>query len=200
MLSSSLIDNRSSCVGRVGVAPAVRGSRLFHISHNGEVTMSTNWAEYGIKWSTEKVSRQMGDHRSDRVELKYAAEIAVPADLTKLRESLGDALLIGFLDGSSMRVAAQDVNRRYIEACMKGAEKYDTERLRELVWARLSGKTIRRASVVVKEVKVRLLPNGKAFTGTTAVEFEAEARAACIDLGMDAETAKMVAAKMAVEF
>lgn len=154
--------------------------------------MAKNWADFGITWESGKVSRQHGDHRTDRHELPHPSQIPVPVDLDKLRAALGDELVKSYLNGTSMRVIAQDVSRRYIEATIEARKQYDAEALRGLVWDRLSGK---RTTIGggTREVKVRYLPNGKQFTGTTKEEFQAETRATLIDMGVPADVAKAAA-------
>ena len=157
--------------------------------------MATNWDDFGITWEAGKVSRQHGDHRTDRRELPYPSQIPVPVDLDKLRAALGDALVKSYLNGTSMRVLAQDVSRRYIEATMEARKTYDAEELRQLVWGRLSGK---RTAIGggTREVKVRYLPNGRRFAGATEVEFRAETIAVLLDMGVPVEAAKAAAAAL----
>lgn len=197
MLSMSLIDNRSSRVGRVrgatGFAPTWIQCNI--TAHNGDIHMATNWADFGITWESGKVSRQHGEHRTDRIELPHPSQIPVPVDLDKLRAALGDELVKSYLNGTSMRVIAQDVSRRYIEATMEARKFYDVEELRGLVWDRLSGK---RTTIGggTREVKIRYLPNGKQFTGKTEVEFRAETIAVLLDMGVPVEAAKAAAAAL----
>ena len=131
---------------------------MIHLTsiHNGDMNMTTKYAaDFGILWETEAVARQRGEHRTDRVALRFAAEIPIPMDLDKIRAAIGDERVRGFLNGSSMRVVAQDVNRRYIEACVEGTRTYDQEELRGLVWARISGRTVRLSSGKTVTVTVK---------------------------------------------
>ena len=157
--------------------------------------MDTIWADFGITWESGKVSRQHGDHRTDRRELPYPSQIPVPTDLAKLTAALGEKLVISYLNGTSMRVIAQDVSRRYIEATIEERKQYNPEELCELVWDRLSGK---RTTIGggTREVKVRYLPNGRRFAGATEVEFRAETIAVLLDMGVPVEAAKAAAAAL----
>ncbi len=157
--------------------------------------MTTNYADFGISWESTTVARQAGEHRTDRVALKGTAEIPVPTDLGKLRAAIGDDRVNGFLNGSSIRVVAQDVNRRYLEACARGERKYNQDDLRALVWARISGKTVRLASgrTVTVTVNRRQLPDGTWYEGTELVEYQAAYAAALVDKGVPADVARDIA-------
>lgn len=148
---------------------------------------SINWADRGINWATEDVSKQYGDHASDK-QVIGKAQIPVVVDLELFRAEYGDACVLGILDGTSIRVMAQDVNRTGIAKGMRAEE------IRQRIDARLRGIRNRPVgSVVVVTKLVYMLPNGEKFTGATLVEFQAEYMAALVDSGVPAEVAKTLA-------
>lgn len=148
---------------------------------------NTNWADRGITWATEDVSKQHGDHATDRVVIGQA-QIPVVTDLAKFTAEYGVACVLGILDGTSIRVMAQDVNRSGLAKGMKQDE------LRQRVDARLRGIRNRPVGgVVTKEVKVYMLPNGQRYTGTDLAEFQAAYTAALVDAGIDAAVALTLA-------
>lgn len=151
------------------------------------MTQQIDWTTRGISWVAEDVSKQHGAHATDRV-IIGKAQIPQVVDLDMFRKEYGDACILGILDGTSIRVMAQDVSRSGI------AKKFTPDEIRSRIDARLRGIRNRTAaSVVVKEVRVHTLPNGVAFTGTTEVEFQQEYAAALIDAGVPSDVALTLA-------
>lgn len=144
--------------------------------------MARNWADLGIEWSEEQVRRQNGDNASDKAALRGTAQIPVVKDLDKFVAHFGANCVLGIMDGTSVRVMAQDVNRRLLA---KGA---DAESIREAVYNRLKG--VRNATIAtVREVKVYMLPDGTQYKGSDLTEYKAAAMAALVDLGVPADVA-----------
>lgn len=147
---------------------------------------SIDWASRGISWSEEDVSKQHGDHATDRVVIGKA-QIPVVSDLTKFVAEYGESCVLGILDGTSIRVMAQDVGRSGV------AKKLSAEEIRSRVDARLRGIRNRPlAGVTVKEVIVRYIGAEK-FSGTTEVEYQAAWMAHFVDSGVDAAVARILA-------
>ena len=150
------------------------------------MTQTIDWALRGISWVTEDVSKQHGDHATDRVVLGKA-QIPVVADLDAFRKEYGDSCILGILDGTSIRVMAQDVNRSGL------AKKLPADEIKQRIDARLRGVRNRSLGGVVKEVAVYLLPNGEKWTGTDETAYQAEYMAALVDAGVPIEVAKTLA-------
>lgn len=160
----------------------------YHHPWTWEGTMeSINWADRGISWQTEDVSKQHGSHATDKVVIGKA-QIPVVTDLEKFRSEYGDACVLGILDGTSIRVMAQDVNRTSLAKGLKADE------IKARIDARLRGirnRPLGGTTVVTKLVYV--LPNGEKYTGTSLVEFQSEYMAALVDAGVPAEVARTLA-------
>lgn len=150
------------------------------------MTQTIDWALRGISWVTEDVSKQHGDHATDRVVIGKA-QIPVVSDLDAFRKEYGDACILGILDGTSIRVMAQDVNRSGL------AKKLSADEIRQRIDARLRGIRNRSLGGTVKEVTVYLLPNGEKWTGTDETSYQAEYMAALVDAGVDAAVARTLA-------
>jgi hypothetical protein len=150
------------------------------------MTQTTDWALRGISWSEEDVSKQHGDHATDRVVIGKA-QIPVVSDLDAFRKEYGDACILGILDGTSIRVMAQDVNRSGI------AKKLSADEIKQRIDARLRGIRNRPLAGGVKEVPVYLLPSGTKWTGTNEVEFQQAYLADLVDAGVDTVVATMLA-------
>jgi hypothetical protein len=145
--------------------------------------MSHNWDDYGITWSEETVKRQNGDNATDKAAIRGTAQIPVVNDLDKFVAHFGASVVLGIMDGTSIRVMAQDVNRRML------AKGSNVEAIREAVYNRLRG--VRNAGVpTVKTVKVYILPGGAEWKGTDLTEYKAATIAALVDLGVPVETAQ----------
>lgn len=148
---------------------------------------SINWAERGISWSVEDVSKQHGEHATDK-RVIGKAQIPVVTDLDAFRQEYGDACVLGIMDGTSIRVMAQDVNRSGIAKNLKADE------IRQRIDARLRGIRNRPlASTIVVTKLVYMLPSGEKFEGTTLAEYQAEYLACLIDAGVPSEVARTLA-------
>jgi hypothetical protein len=146
-----------------------------------------NWEEIGISWIMEDVSKQAGDHATDRV-IIGKAEMPVVEDLEKFVSHFGASCVLGILDGTSVRVMAQDVNRRMLQKGGKG------EAIREAIYNRLAG--VRNAgtrTVTVKTVIVHALPDGTTYAGTDLVEYQQLYVGALVSAGVDNATAIAIA-------
>src|SRR5688500_6532166 len=139
-----------------------------HPNERGGHTMTENdYAEMGIRFDTETVSKQRGDHASDRVELGNG-QIAVVTDLEKFRAAFSDETVLGILDGTSIRVMSQDVSRRLLN---KGTKK--AEDIQAAIINRLRG--VRNASgggVRIVKVNLRNLPDGTQYEGDNETEYQ----------------------------
>lgn len=142
--------------------------------------MEQNWADYGIAWLEEEVAKRTDGNT--KVIINGAAQIPQVIDVQKALDHFGNEAIAGALNGTSWRVAAQDVNRRMLPG------KPSVDVLRQAVYNRLLG--IRNAaSVVTKTVKVYTLPNGTSYTGSDLLEYQQAFIAAMVDLGIDSATA-----------
>lgn len=154
--------------------------------------MARNWDELGIKWSEEQVRRQNGDNASDKAALRGTAQIPVVQDLDKFVAHFGANCVLGIMDGTSIRVMAQDVNRRLLA---KGA---DAESIREAVYNRLKG--VRNASTpaTVRTIVKYPLADGTFYTGTDLTEYKQAALAAYVDKGVPVEVAQGLVAGLSL--
>lgn len=149
--------------------------------------MENTTLEYGIEWVEETVQKQHGDHATDRAVLNGKAQIPVVRDLAPFVAEFSEAAVLGSLDGTSIRVMAQDVNRRLLA---KG-EKPET--IRAAIVNRLRG--IRNAGARGgKTVNRYALPNGEFYTGTDLVEYQQLYTVALVDLGTPADVARTIGA------
>ena len=148
--------------------------------------MARDWNSIGIDWTQEPVSKQAGDHATDR-KVIGDAEMPIVKDLTAFIAEFGEDCVLGIMDGTSLRVMAQDVNRRLIPKGDKG------ETIREAIYNRLRG--VRNASRggVVKEVKVYTLPDGTVYKGTDVTEYQQAYMAALVDAGTPVAVAQTIA-------
>lgn len=147
-----------------------------------------DWAARGITWSVEPVSKVYGENNQSDKRVLGDAQILVVNDLEKFRAEYGDACVLGVMDGTSIRVMSQDVNRSGL------AKGLGVEEIRSRIDARLRGTRNRPVGgVVTKEVLVYLLPNGQKFEGTTLVEYQQQYLAALVDAGVDSAVARTLA-------
>jgi hypothetical protein len=153
--------------------------------------MSTiDWAARGIVWMEEEVSEQAGDHATDRRVLGKA-QMPVVKDLSAFVAEYGEAAVLGSLDGTSIRVMAQDVNRTGLR------KRLSSDDIRLRIDGRLRG--IRTRGVATpKEVKVYPLPGGQEYKGTNEVEYQQAYIAALVDLGTPADVARTIASSMKI--
>lgn len=149
---------------------------------------SIDWTSRGIIWVEEPVSEQAGDHATDRRVLGNA-QMPVVKDLSAFVAEYGEAAVLGSLDGTSIRVMAQDVNRTGLR------KRLGADEIRLRIDGRLRG--IRSRSVAsVKEVTKYPLPGGTFYTGTDNTEYQASYMAALVDIGTPADVAKTIAVSM----
>lgn len=151
--------------------------------------------EYGMVWNTETVNTAPGGNGANKTIATSDAQILSIVDIEKFRASYphADDVLLGIANGTSLRVMAQDVNRRN--------PKLSAEKRRELILNRLAG--VRNAGVrtVVTVEKivtktVRALPNGTTYDGDNETEFRAAYMAAMVDLGVDPSVARDTATRI----
>jgi hypothetical protein len=154
--------------------------------------MSNNidWAARGIVWIEEDVSEQAGDHATDRRVLGKA-QMPVVKDLTKFVAEYGEGCVLGSLDGTSIRVMAQDVNRTGLR------KRISADEIRSRIDARLRG-VRSRAIASVKEVTVYPLPGGQTYKGTDKTEYQQAYIAALVDMGTPADVAMTIASSMKI--
>jgi hypothetical protein len=148
--------------------------------------------KYGIEFVSEPVSKQRGDHATDRVVIGNA-RIAVPRNLAKIVEVFGEECVLGSLNGTSWRVMSQDVSRRNIEKGVKDAETLDAA-----IINRLRG--VRNAShggVTTVTKTVYTTPAGT-YDGTDEVELQAQWIAELTEQGVPFEMAKAIAGQQKI--
>ena len=145
-----------------------------------------NFADYGLVFISEPVSKQHGPNKSDRVEWRKDAPIPVVQDLDKFRAHFGDAPVLAALDGTSFRVMAQGVAR-------SKERNTPVEVLQEIIYNRLRGLNTRTVSTRTETVKVYALPNGEQYAGTDENEYRQLYAAALVDAGVDTSVALQIA-------
>lgn len=147
-----------------------------------------DYAEIGLRFDTETVSKQRGDHASDRVELGNG-QIAVVTDLDKFRAAFKDECVLGILDGTSIRVMSQDVSRRLLNKGTKKADEIQAAIINRLKGVRnSSGGGVR---TVTKNVYA--LPDGSKYEGESEVEYQQQYAAALVDAGVPSAAALAIA-------
>ena len=145
--------------------------------------MEKDWKSYGIAWIQESVAKQFGDHATDK-KVIGTAEMPVVEDLSKFVAHFGEGVVLGIMDGTSIRVMAQDVNRRLLQKGQKG------EAIRDAIYNRLVG--TRNASRGTVTVTVYKLPDGTEYKGNNEVEYQQAYTAALVDLGTPADVAMQI--------
>jgi hypothetical protein len=149
-----------------------------------------NWTDAGIQLTESPVSRQAGDNKSDRHVIGTAI-IPTVVDIPKFLATFGNEAALGSINGTSIRVMAQDVNRRAIEG------KWTREALELALWNRLKG--VRNPATGTTRTVVKFaLADGTIWEGDNFDSYEAAQAAALIDMGLDPDTAKL-SAKLARE-
>lgn len=157
---------------------------------NGNV----DWAAMGVEWETETVKKAGTEYAG--------AEICVPSNLDNIRKFVTDDTILGSLDGTSWRVAAQDVNRATLADWKQRGTKLDDthiELLRVRVWQRLMGIRGERRPAAVKivekivERKMYALPDGTMWVGEDMNDYGAMYTAALVDQGVPASVATAIA-------
>lgn len=147
-----------------------------------------DYAEMGLRFDTEEVSKQRGDHASDRVVLGNG-QIAVVTDLDKFRTGFGDGCVLGILDGTSIRVMSQDVSRRMLN---KGTK--DAATIQAAIINRLKGvRNSTGGGVRTVKVTVYALPDGSTYEGDNEVEYQQLFAAALVDAGVPNAAALAIA-------
>jgi hypothetical protein len=154
----------------------------------GHIMTENDYAEMGIRFDTEEVSKQRGDHASDRVVIGNA-QIAVVTDLDKFRTSFGDATILGILDGTSIRVMSQDVSRRSLEKGVKAADAIQAGVINRLKGVRNAGGT---RTITVTKVSYSL-PDGTKYEGADETEYQQLFAGALVDAGVPAAAALAIA-------
>ena len=153
--------------------------------------MSRNWEELGISWETETVRHQAGDHATDKVTLGEA-QIAVVTDLDLFKAAVGEEVILKIMDGTSIRVMAQDVGRRMLKAGSKNIEA-----MREAVYNRILGQR-NSGGPRIREGKVYPRPKGGTYKGTDAVEYQQTYLSELVDLGTPLAVAQSIVANLSL--
>jgi len=144
------------------------------------------WADYGMTWETETVSKQAGPNKTDRVAFATPAQLPKISDFEKFEAHFGKLAVLAMLNASnSIRVRAQAINRARLEAGDK-----DTENLRNAVYNAMRGV---RATASPIQVRVYTLPNGELYNGSDVVEFQQLYAAALVEAGVPAAIATALA-------
>lgn len=158
-----------------------------------DIIKSTDAAtHFGVAWSTETVNREPDGNGSTKVEATADAQILSIVDLEKFRANFpnADEILLGIANGTSLRVMAQDVNRRNPK---KSRDERRSAIVNRLVGVRNAGVRTVVTKVVEKIVKQYALPNGESYTGTDETEYQQLYLAALVDFGMPVATAQSIA-------
>ena len=149
---------------------------------------------YGVSWSTETVNREPDGNASAKITATDNAQILAISDVTNFSANFpnADEILLGIVNGTSLRVMSQDVSRRN--------PKKSRAELRTMILNRLQG--VRNAGVrtvvtkiVEKIVKVHSLPDGSTYAGDNETEFQAAYLAALVDMGLDPAKAREIATR-----
>lgn len=154
------------------------------------MTATRNWDDLGIEWSEESVAKQSGPNATSRVAFAKMAQIPTVKDLGKLREHVSDEIILSWVNGTSARVQAQDVNRREL------AKGTGVVEIRELVWARLTAVRVR-GTGKAPVAPVHNYPDGTTYTGTDEVEYRSTLMAKYVDAGVEPALARTLAEGMA---
>jgi hypothetical protein len=145
------------------------------------------YADMGIEFLTEPVSKQSGSNKSDRHIWRNDAQILRVVDLEKFSTEFGANAALAGLNGTSFRVLSQDVNRRHA-----AAEKHDviqTAILNRLRGLRNAAVTVTRVVEKIVEKRIYTLPDGSTFDGTDEVEYQQAWVAALTNSGMPVDAA-----------
>lgn len=139
-------------------------------------------ADFGIRWESEEVSVQFGDHATDRRVVNPASQIAVITDLDKFRAKFGDQFLLAMSDGTSLRVACQRIGRKF--------DGKNIEANRKAVLDHIAGVRMKSSSTR------RPLPDGTFYHGTDENEFRQKYALMLVDLGTPGELALTIAKRL----
>lgn len=146
------------------------------------------YAEMGLRFDAEEVSKQRGDNASDKVVIGIG-QIAIVTDLV-LFEAAMPGVVLGSLNGTSVRVMSQDVSRRAIEKGIKGAKAIQALVINRLRGVRNNGGGVK---IVEKKVFSNPLADGTQYTGADETEYRALYAASLVDAGVPAEAALAIA-------
>jgi hypothetical protein len=149
---------------------------------------------YGLVWLVETVNTEPDDTGSVKVIASDNAQILSIADYDNFTANFPRAkdILLGIANGTSLRVMAQDVNRRNPK---KSVEERRTAIVNRLAGVRNAGARTVVTKIVEKIVTVRKapLPGGTFYEGENEVEYRAAYIAALVDQGVPAATATTIA-------
>jgi hypothetical protein len=149
---------------------------------------------FGLQWLTETVNTEPDKTGSVKVVASDDAQILAIVDYDNFTANFPNAkeILLGIANGTSLRVMAQDVNRRNPK---KTAEERRTAIVNRLQGVRNAGARTVVTKIVEKIVTVRKapLPGGGFYEGENETEYQAEVMAALVDLGMNADAARTIA-------
>jgi len=159
--------------------------------------MAHNYAEYGIEFLRETVSKQSGANASDRKVLGEAP-IAKVTSVAKYIAHFGEDSFLGAVNGTSIRVMSQDVGRRGIAA------GHSWDQMCESIYNRMRG-TRNRATqtvkivekIVEKEVVMHPLPDKTMYTGTDEMEYRQTYMALLVETGVPVDLARQIAESQA---
>lgn len=141
------------------------------------------WADWGLTILVEQVSEQSGPNATSKVITNDRALIPDLTDLDKFITEFGKEKIESFVNGTSLRVIAQRVNRQ-------NAKKPDAEVEQALLNA-IRG--VRAAATRTVTVVKMSLPDNTFYTGSDEAEYQAAYAAALVDLGVEAEKALAIA-------
>ncbi len=140
---------------------------------------------FGIVWESEPVQKRAGPNASDNVVWRTDAQIPVVVDLDAFRAEFGDAPVLASLDGTSIRVMAQDIARRR-------DRKTPVAELQALVINRIRGIRTRVSGAAATVTKYPL-PGGTFYIGTDVTEYRQLYIAALVESGVSTDVALNIA-------
>ena len=154
-------------------------------------------AFFGLNWSSETVNTEPDKTGSVKVVASDDAQILSIVDYDNFTANFPNAkeILLGIANGTSLRVMAQDVNRRNPS---KSVEIRRTAIVNRLQGVRNAGVRTVVTKIVEKIVTVRKapLPGGTFYEGDNETEYQAEYIAALVDLGVAVPDARNIAETM----
>lgn len=148
--------------------------------------MARDWNTLGITLVTEAVSKRHGPNNSDKATYRTDALIPVVEDVSKFVAAFGEKAVANILDGTSVRVMAQDAYRR-------APKDMKAEDVLERIYTRLSGLRNVALRTGGKTVVKYALPDGTFYDGEDVTEYQAAYMAALIDSGVDSTIARTIA-------
>lgn len=151
-------------------------------------------AHFGLAWLTETVNREPDSTGSVKVVASDDAQILTIVDYDAFTANFPNAkeILLGIANGQSLRVMAQDVNRRNPT---KSKAERRTAILNRLAGVRNAGVRTVVTKIVEKIVTVtrHALPGGAFYEGNDEVEFKAAYIVALVDQGVPTAMARQIA-------